>query len=96
MNDRGADYAVVRDHNRLMVLAYLSGEPGCYTIRKGKKRFAAMRRRGGIPQPSRDGLRLLRLDFLEGMSAPTAVIAVTQQRFDCRILSQRFGGLSRS
>ena len=55
-----------------------------------------MRRRGGVTQPSRDGLRLLCLNLLEGMAPPIAVVAVAQQWLDFRVESERLGSLSRS
>ena len=85
MNNGGANDGGVRDHNRLTVLAYLPGKPSFHTLRKGKKQFSAMRRRGGVTQPSRDALRLLCLNLLEGMAPPIAVVAVAQQWLDFRV-----------
>jgi len=57
------------------------------------ERFAAMWCRVGILQPVGDSLWLLRLDFREGSSCPTAEIAITQQGFHAGVKPKTIRGL---
>jgi hypothetical protein len=60
----------------------------------GDDRFSPVRRSGWIFNPVGEGFRLLRLHFVEGAARPSSVIAIPQQRFDCRFETQGRRGLS--
>jgi len=84
----------MRDGDSLTRHTTLCVQPSRNPLHQSKDRFSTMRSGSWVLHPFRHGFGLLCPHFVEGTAHPSAIIAISQHRFDVRIEFQNLGGLS--